>query len=77
MITYLVEVFAAPAWVWTRSCGILRGLFGLLGMIITTYNTAAANAAAVWLSGVVWIVMAGLWLISKERGGSVIVYAVC
>lgn len=68
LITYSVEVFAAPV----RGFGLgVMGFFGalfvLLGMIITTFNTAVANGAVVWFSGAVWIVMAGLWFVLQER----------
>lgn len=77
LITYSVEVFAAPVRGFGLGImGFSGALFGLLGMIITTFDTAVANGAAVWLSGAVWIVMAGLWFVLQERNGSVIVYEV-
>lgn len=68
LITYSVEVFAAPVRGFGLGVvGFFGGLFGLLGMIITTFDTAIANGAAVWFSGAVWIAMAGFWLILQER----------
>lgn len=68
LITYSVEVFAAPVrGSGAGLMGFFGGLFGLLGMIITTFSTTVANGAAVWFSGAVWIVMAGLWFVLQER----------
>lgn len=68
LVTYSVEVFAAPVrGVGLGVMGFFGGLFGLLGIIITTFDTAVANGAVVWLSGAVWIVVAGLWFVLQER----------
>lgn len=68
LITYSVEIFAAPARGFVLGVmGSLGGIFGLLGMTVTTFNATVANGAAVWFSGAVWIVMAGLWFVLQER----------
>jgi hypothetical protein len=59
---YTVEVFPAT----TRGMGLALsgfcyGLFGLVAYIIVTF--ASTEKGAVWFSGAVWIVMAGVWAI--------------
>ena len=57
---YTVEVFPAT----TRGVGLALsgfcyGLFGLVAYLIVTF--ASTEQGAVWFSGAIWIVMAGLW----------------
>lgn len=59
---YTVEVFPAT----TRGTGLALsgfcyGLFGLVAYIIVTF--ASTEKGAVWFSGAVWIVMAGVWAV--------------
>lgn len=57
---YTVEVFPATVrGVGLGLSGFFYGLFGLVAYIIVTF--ASTEKGAVWFSGAIWIVMAGVW----------------
>ncbi|RAK95582.1 MFS general substrate transporter [Aspergillus ibericus CBS 121593] len=70
LITYTVEVFAAPfRGLGLSVMGFSWGLFGLIASIITTFEGGAADGAAVWFCGAIWVLMGGAWLAVPETKG--------
>lgn len=70
LITYTVEVFATPVRGYGLAVmGLSWGLFGLIARIITTFDGSAADGAAVWFCGAIWVVMGGAWMMVPETKG--------
>ncbi|PYH91319.1 sugar transporter [Aspergillus ellipticus CBS 707.79] len=70
LTVYTVEVFAAPVrglgvgWM-----GLVAGVMGLVGEVVSTFEVGAAGGAAVWFCGAVWVVLGALWGGLLETGG--------
>ncbi|GFN12471.1 sugar transporter [Aspergillus tubingensis] len=70
LVTYSVEVFAAPFRGFGLGVvGFCWGVFGLIASIITTFEDAVADGAAVWFCGAIWVVMGGAWMAVPETKG--------
>ncbi|PYI08750.1 MFS general substrate transporter [Aspergillus sclerotiicarbonarius CBS 121057] len=70
LITYTVEVFAAPFRGFGLGVmGFSWGVFGLIASIITTFEGGAADGAAVWFCGAIWVLMGGAWMAVPETKG--------
>ncbi|KAJ5461090.1 uncharacterized protein N7458_002642 [Penicillium daleae] len=61
---YTVEIVPTPTRGFSLGVmGFFWGLFGLIGHIITTFeSTIISNGAPVWFSGALWIVLVCAWL---------------
>lgn len=70
LVTYSVEVFAAPFRGFGLGVvGFCWGVFGLIASIITTFEGAVADGAAVWFCGAIWVIMGGAWMVVPETKG--------
>ncbi|PWY80749.1 MFS general substrate transporter [Aspergillus sclerotioniger CBS 115572] len=70
LTTYTVEVFATPCRGFGLGVmGLSWGMFGLIASIVTTFEGSAADGAAVWFCGAIWVVMGGAWMVVPETRG--------
>ena len=70
LVTYSVEVFAAPFRGFGLGVvGFFWGLFGLIASIITTFESTVTDGAAVWFCGAIWVIMGGAWMVVPETKG--------